>query len=333
MKLKYFYSFVSICILIVFFQNCSNFESSSIFVAQQEAEELSSEPIDIIAPPEKPPIEEEPVVEEVPEEDPDKEEPVVEVPEVEPDPENENIHYLKIPSHNISEGSFNKEVWEKITNFKFLYSVNPGLKSVVNYHDKWWLQLRHKRSSAGTERIIMNSEIPRSTKGYRLKQTLMFKAGWSSGGTKQSGKLGFSLAGGTSQSGGKIGTDGWSVRPSWTRDEIRFYLYYANRPYLVAGNNPAYGHTLLTKTKFVPEKEYEITFEVLLNSPNKTDGIFRGYVNGKLEASLDNVLWMTGKEPEVDKLWLSSFHGGNSAAWSPPKDVHILVRDVSLEEL
>jgi len=42
---------------------------------------------------------------------------------------------------------------------------------------------------------------------------------------------------------------------------------------------------------------------------------------------------MAGSEPEVDKLWLFSFHGGNTKAWSPASVSNILIRDVSLEKL
>lgn len=250
--------------------------------------------------------------------------------------ENENmagVHYLKFPQHKVSEGSFDGDLWDSITSFKFNYDGSSNLKSVVNFNDKWWLQLRHEASSNGSRRILMNSDIPKSTRGYKLTQTLLFKPGWSPGGTSQSGKLGFGLAGGTSQSGGKVGTDGWSVRMSWSRDEIRFYNYYANRPYLVQGRNPAYGDQIATGFKYVTGVEYKIIVEIILNTPNKSDGVFKASINGKNVVTKTNVLWMTGSEPEVDKLWLSSFHGGNTTAWSPTSESMILVRDVSLEKL
>ncbi len=247
-------------------------------------------------------------------------------------PKKESKASLKIPSHSIAEGQFKPSTWESMTGEKYISSNNLKYFSVVNYADKWWVQAKHVPYSRGTERVIMSSALPKSNRGYRLTQTVLFKPGWKPGNTKLTGKFGFSLAGGSSQSGGKTGTDGWSVRPSWADDEIRFYLYYANRPFLVQGRNPAYGHTLVTREKYVPGKEYKVSFEVVLNSPGKKDGQFRGYINDKLVANLDNMLWMTGT-PEVDNLWFSSFHGGGTVEYSPGKNVYVVVRDVIWEEL
>jgi|GEM_PF-4356012 len=239
-----------------------------------------------------------------------------------------------VPQDELPEGSFSPAIWEWLSGGKYNFGSGDILVSTALVQDDYWLRFRHVPNENGTWRIVMVSDLPRSTRGYSVKQTIMFESPWDSGSPPESagGKVGFGLAGGELAGAGNTVTAGWSTRVVWDRDRLVFYLYYANRPSLLAGKSPAYGHSIPSGVTYTPGQPNDVKMEVVLNTPGEADGEFRGYVDGKLVLTVPDVLWMEG-EPEVDKCWLNTFHGGNNSDYSPARDVFSLVKDVQYEAM
>ena len=147
---------------------------------------------------------------------------------------------------------------------------------------------------------------------------LMFSDNFSWGTSSYGGKLP-GLSGGDNCSGGAMcdGTNGWSARFMWRAGgKIMLYLYDMVKTDTYGENHQLYfpdGSPVVA----VPGKWMHIAERVKANStPDSKDGEVQVWVNGQ------EVLFLKGRQftnngEQVDKLYISTFHGGDDETWCP----------------
>ena len=204
------------------------------------------------------------------------------------------------------------------------YAINPNNLSVASAAEGSALRQRFNPSEDGSERVVINDALEeRGT--YELRQRIFFEEGFEWGGDAKSGKFGFSLGGGSAPTGGSTDKDGSTARLAWIGHEdattsAALYLYSADRSL-----NLPYGDLIEIPNFIIPVGEwFDMTIRLTVNSEHSlADGSISVHVNDKLLLERENIQWQSaGDKPVINRLIFSSFHGGNSTAWSPSKIVY-----------
>ncbi len=190
------------------------------------------------------------------------------------------------------------------------------------------LRQRFVPSGSGSERVIAAFEVePRDT--YELRQSIFFENDFHWGINAQSGKFGYGIAGGSAPTGGSLDLNGFSARLAWYGRgdgtvSAALYVYSADRT-----QNRPYGDKFEIPDFSIPKGEwFDVAVRVKVNSAvEKNDGSFSVWINDELKLEKTNIQWQSqagsdGQNPSIDRLLFSSFHGGNSNAWSPSGTVH-----------
>lgn len=164
-----------------------------------------------------------------------------------------------------------------------------------------------------------------------MSYSLMFSENFSWGTTNYGGKLP-GLAGGASCSGGAMcdGTNGWSARLMWrTGGKLVLYLYDMVKTEEYGEDHQLYyadGSPVVAERG----KWYHIAERVKMNStPDSKDGEVQIWVNGKEVLFLDGRQF-TSNEDKIDKLYISTFHGGNNDGWCPTETCHTFFDDICI---
>ena len=155
----------------------------------------------------------------------------------------------------------------------------------------------------------------RSADELFLSYRVRFGAGfdWSLGG-KLPG-----LAGGTANTGGNRpnGRDGWSARMMWRQNGAATqYVYHPAQP-------GQFGDTTFWDAGFATNQWIEVEHQVRLNTPGRSDGFIRGWMNGRLVLDLQGMRFRDTANIEIDSLLFSTFFGGSTPEWAPDRDVHV----------
>lgn len=74
----------------------------------------------------------------------------------------------------------------------------------------------------------------------------------------------------------------------------------------------------------------KLYMNVTLNTPNVTDGILEIRHNGKRAIYYDKMNWRQSNEAKIEALEFSTWFGGSDTSWGPPKDTHILLRNIKI---
>lgn len=211
------------------------------------------------------------------------------------------------------------------------YVINPEHLSINSAGSgDTSMRQRFVPSAEGSIRISAAAHLEPATT-YELRQQILFEQGFDWGGVFETGKIGFGLGGGTSPSGGELQTDGFTVRLIWQGNndgaaKLGAYVYSADRT-----QNIPYGDVFLIENFDIPTGEWlEITLAVTTNSSlSVADGTLTIGVNDEFSLVRDNILWQsTGEPPQIEKLTLASFYGGNTDEWSPDRVTYAQIRDV-----
>jgi len=140
------------------------------------------------------------------------------------------------------------------------------------------------------------------------------------------------LAGGTGNTGGLVpdGYDGWSVRFMFKESgSICAYLYcavmegqFGNKEFLKNDGRLIYLKTGTWNT---------ISLTLIMNQPDKEDGIITSKVNGYDALTLNSVCFRKTYDLKIDHFLFSCFMGGNDISYSPKQDQYLLFKDFQIE--
>ena len=160
---------------------------------------------------------------------------------------------------------------------------------------------------------------------------MRFSDNFSFGTSSEGGKLP-GLCGGNNCSGGDNcdGTNGFSARFMWRAGgQIVLYLYHMDKPEKYGEDHPlkyADGSNVI----FERGSWHHIEERVKINSAGDVyDGEVQAWVDGKEVLSLKG-LRFTNNGDKVDKLYISTFHGGNDETWAPTETCHIWFDDIRI---
>jgi len=136
------------------------------------------------------------------------------------------------------------------------------------------------------------------------------------------------LAGGAGNSGGFVpnGYDGWSVRFMFKEaGTICAYLYYPGMPeqygekkFLKDGSGMVYLKTGAWNS---------IILTVIMNHPEKEDGIVSANINGVDGLALDTICFRRTSDLKIDHLMFSCLMGGADISYAPGQDQYLLFKD------
>jgi hypothetical protein len=127
------------------------------------------------------------------------------------------------------------------------------------------------------------------------------------------------LFGGKARAGGQIpdGTNGFSTRLMWRRNgdgEVYAYLPTSRD----RGTSVGMGNWRFQKGKW-----YLVEQSVALNTPGKTNGSIRLWINKQLVVEDPNLTFRTTAELRIEGILFSTFFGGNDLSWATPQATHV----------
>jgi len=149
-----------------------------------------------------------------------------------------------------------------------------------------------------------------------LTYYVLFPIGWDG---KKGGKLPGLVGGPEWPTGGKnvTGSNGFSARYMWRPDsKLVIYLYHMDQPGTYGENFELY-HNIETG------KWIKFTQRIKMNTVGKSNGEVQVWVNDEESLFLTNIRFRTVESVKVDKVYFSTFYGGNTSDWGPVKDESI----------
>ncbi len=208
------------------------------------------------------------------------------------------------------------EKWQFMTNTDYLALG-------VDESGATYLRQKLQPTYKGSVHVVGKGTLP-SSQTYTLTQSFFLEPDFDWGGRHEGGKIGFGLGGGSTPTGGNLFQDGFSARLMWRGNKdgtarLAVYAYSSDRH-----QNLPYGDDYPLQDFQVPVGEwFTITMEVTSNSSTgAADGRVRVWANDILKLQRENIQWQAaGAQPVIDHLMFATFHGGNSAAWSPDQPV------------
>ena len=136
------------------------------------------------------------------------------------------------------------------------------------------------------------------------------------------------LFGGDAPSGGKkvTGYNGFTTRYMWRRNGVgELYGYFVNK------HEPKFGESVRRRSfRFWPGTWTLLEQEVIMNDPDKANGILRVWVDGEQFIAADDIACRATKSIGVSGLYFSTFFGGGDLSWAPDKDEYVQFADFRL---
>ncbi|WP_152415263.1 polysaccharide lyase [Caenispirillum salinarum] len=168
-------------------------------------------------------------------------------------------------------------------------------------------------------------EIPPGTDRACLRYKVRFPEGFE---FVKGGKLP-GLYGGKAPSGGDdvSGENGFSMRLMWREDgQGEVYEYVANK-----GEDTDYGLSVGRGLWTFPTGRWvTVEQEVILNDPDRADGIVRIWIDGKPILEQDDIAYRTEEGDAISGLMFSTFFGGSGKEWRTPREQHVDFGDFRL---
>ena len=162
-----------------------------------------------------------------------------------------------------------------------------------------------------THGAYWESPIPGCTEIY-FSYDVKFKPGfqWVIGG-KIPGVFGGKMAPGVMPGP----TDGFSARVMWKENGRPVaYIYHQNQTTLF-GNSYYWGDFAFTSGRW-----YNVTIRVVLNTIGSANGIYEGYIDGKLMFQKKDLKYRGVDAVKIEKMNISMFFGGSTQDWAPTRD-------------
>ncbi|WP_129141093.1 polysaccharide lyase [Modicisalibacter coralii] len=127
------------------------------------------------------------------------------------------------------------------------------------------------------------------------------------------------LYGGDAPSGGDAvtGKNGFSMRFMWRKQgQGELYEYVVNK-------DSDYGESVGRGKWIFPTGQWTtIEQEIILNDPDKQNGIARVWIDGKPMLEQHGIVYRTTPAVTIDGVMFSTFFGGHGKDWRTPKDQH-----------
>ncbi len=123
--------------------------------------------------------------------------------------------------------------------------------------------------------------------------------------------------------------------PGWS-DGFVALLMWSSTPYIIFyyyhhDQNHIYGDSKEWDYNIESGIWYTITIRIVMNTLNENggnnDGILEGFINGKLVCQITGLRLRNLETIGIDKLWLTTFFGGNTEDWAAQRDEWIDVDD------
>jgi hypothetical protein len=137
------------------------------------------------------------------------------------------------------------------------------------------------------------------------------------------------LFGGAGNTGGNIptGEDGFSFRLMWGTDG--FGTVYAYLPTSVTYGTPL----LFKKFSFKRGQWHKIRQEVELNTPGRSDGLVRIWLDDVYIGTAEGLLVRTVDSLKINGIFCEVFFGGNDPSWASTKDTYVDLADFKFSEV
>lgn len=142
------------------------------------------------------------------------------------------------------------------------------------------------------------------------------------------GKLVGGVCGGTCPTGGRSATRGFSARTMWRAGgQLVSYLYFHGKKEAF-GYNVVWTNGTTDRPMVLPTGQwFTVYFWVRLNTLGRRDGFLLGYFDGELAVNVTGLSWRKDKNIYIDTYMVSTFYGGSTREWAPPRATYILLGD------
>ena len=125
------------------------------------------------------------------------------------------------------------------------------------------------------------------------------------------------------------GRNGWSARGAFLKQEtaaaglraIGSYVYDASTD----GAGEVFGWNLGPTGLLEKNRWYSVEQHVRMNTPGRSDGVLRAWIDGRLVFERRDLHWRDVPELHIESVWLNVYHGGTQPA---PSDMTLFIDNV-----
>ncbi|MDX8351911.1 polysaccharide lyase [Cognatiyoonia sp. IB215182] len=189
------------------------------------------------------------------------------------------------------------------------YAVSGNQSLKVTYQDD-------QKDAAASSWVLPEEDT------YYLSYWVMFEEDFDFDGDDHSGGKLPGLASEGLASGGRdvTGDNGFTARYMWREDgAAELYLYHMDQPGRY-GESFEFEDADGEPIKFQPGEWHQLTQKVTINDGNRANGEITVWMDGEEVLDLDGLRFVTDGSG-IDRLYFSSFFGGNDDGWLPERDV------------
>ncbi len=126
------------------------------------------------------------------------------------------------------------------------------------------------------------------------------------------------------------GSDGWNAMIMWLDNGVATqYIYHPDQPEIWGerfGWEDSNG-----EVRFKANNWYQIEERVVMNTPNKKDGVFQVWLNKRLILDLHHLRFRNTTKLAIDSFYFVTFFGGNDATWATNKDEYVYFDDILIK--
>ncbi|QFR39070.1 hypothetical protein A9Q91_02440 [Candidatus Gracilibacteria bacterium 28_42_T64] len=134
------------------------------------------------------------------------------------------------------------------------------------------------------------------------------------------------LCGGDCARGGENANNGFSIRFAWKKDG------YLDTLSSIPGASKYGSYSGKKLFKFEAGKNYNISQEIILNTPGKNDGSLIVMVDGSEVYKQTDLLYRNNGAIQLDSILFSTFFGGSDISWATPVATYIKFRNFKMSK-
>jgi len=235
---------------------------------------------------------------------------------------------LVIQNNDISEANYSSADFAGMVGPDFIFfeegSAN-GITSVGSFHGRRAIRADMRpfpsQASRPSTRLLGGFGLPSLPTVYRVLFDMYIETPFSYGDSQQTAKLGLGMGGhvnasSTPPSGGTPVQNGFTNRIIYrgynggNDIELNDYRY--------SGSTTGFGDDIRSNTAIPENRWCQIAMELHMNSAGGVaDGISRTWLDGNLIIENTDVEWFGTGTPQITRITLEAFMGGNTDQWEP----------------